>query len=196
MLNEEYDNTFETFEILELNDSNKNLDSEVKDVDEVEKNIEMNKEVNIKLYYETLDEHCENLERYSDEILTLYNQIKKNYENLTLDYNNLKKEHEELKYEYSENTIIQSMNDMKNRYEELIRNTVSLVKYNTLEEKYNKLARNCISSITMIDRVYKYLRRIEDNPFYRDAPDFRKIELEMTIISEILQDGLPKKIEF
>ena len=147
-------------------------------------------------YYKSLEEHSENLERYSEDVINMYNELKDKYNNLESKYDKIFKEHEELKYEYSENTIIQSMNDMKNRYEELVKNTISVTKYNSLDDKYNKLAKNSISCITILDRIYKYIRRIDENPFYRDDHDFTKIQLELTIVSEILEDGLPKKIEF
>ena len=55
-----------------------------------------------------------------------YIKLQEDYVKLQEDYVKLQEEYDKLLNDYSENVIIQSMNDMKQKYDTLLRSTVSL----------------------------------------------------------------------
>ena len=74
-------------------------------------------------------------------------------------YSELLKEHNKLKHEYSENVIIQSMNSMKEVYDEKVYEFDLLnEKYNLLNESYNEL-QNFTSNL---ETLYSQLEKSEE----------------------------------
>lgn len=110
--------------------------------------------------------------------------LQKKYDQLELKYNELENEHNLLKHETSENVIIESMNEMKKRYDVMIRNTVSMHKHETLIEKYKDLKKTLIGVEMMIKRILQILRKINIDS---DGHIF-KIEVELNILKEILEE--------
>ncbi len=119
----------------------------------------------------------------NQECVKLYNQLK-------LEYNQLKLEYNQLKLEYSENHIIQSMNDMKEKYERLVSTSIPNHKYQLVLEKYSKLYKHTTSSIVLLDHIGKNIRSIEKMSFIHEIKNLlRKIDLQLTTTKDILQEG-------
>ena len=143
----------------------------------------------MKEYCIELDKHCNKLEEHCDEIKDMYDELKGNYSELS-------KKYAELLNEYSENTIIQSMNDMKNRYNELMIDTISICKYNELQDKYDVVSKNSIANLILLERVFRYLKYIKNNNNYKETDEGLKLELELIMIKEIIEECVPKKLSF
>uniref|UniRef100_A0A6C0H6I8 Uncharacterized protein n=1 Tax=viral metagenome TaxID=1070528 RepID=A0A6C0H6I8_9ZZZZ len=112
------------------------------------------------------------------------------YQTLLTKYNELTEKYEQLQHDYSENTIVESMNDMKRKYEQLIANTVPAYKYTLLSEKYERLSRTFISSEILIDHIIKGLKKLETVSAMDRTNFLYKRQLELLILKEILQDSV------
>lgn len=110
-------------------------------------------------------------------------------------YKYLEDELDDLQNEYSENIIIQSMNEMKIRYDNMIKTTVPVYKYNVLNEKYEKLVKNFAGCSVLIDHIVKLLRSIENETTLRNERKniLLKAELELITVKDILEDSLTIK---
>jgi hypothetical protein len=104
-------------------------------------------------------------------------------------YNCLEKEFVNLQAEYSENVIIQSMNEMKTRYEIMVKSTVPCFKYKLLDEKYNKLIKNYSGCSVLVEYIIKLLQKSESDIINR-KDILLKAELELITIKEILEDSI------
>lgn len=125
----------------------------------------------------------------NNELIELQNQnkeLKRQFDSLNEEYNCLEQEFIKLKTEYSENIIIQSMNEMKTRYDIMIKTTVPSFKYKLLDEKYNNLVKNLVGSCVLIDYVIKLLQKSERDIVNR-KDILLKAELELITIKEILE---------
>lgn len=96
-----------------------------------------------------------------------------------------------LEIEYSENMIIQSMNEMKQRYDTMIKSTVPLYKYKLLTEKHNELIKNYSGCNVLLEHVLKILKSIENNVIC-DKNALFKAELELLTIKDILEGSISK----
>lgn len=121
-------------------------------------------------------------------------KIKIDNENLNKELKVLQEQYEELldKYDlletqYSDNIVIQSMNDMKVKYDNMIKNTIPSYRYNALLNKYNTLLKNNSGSVVLLEHVLKMLKKIENNIMY-DKNILFKAELELLTIKDILED--------
>lgn len=122
----------------------------------------------------------------------------KDFQELTVDYNNLlekfqqlQTEHEDLKTEYQENTIIQSMNEMKERYEQIVNTTVSLFKFNMMEKKFNDLYRTASAASVILDHIKKCLSDLNGKLYSATlVAESLKIESELNLIQELLENCL------
>lgn len=105
-------------------------------------------------------------------------------------YTRLYNKYEELKKEYSENTIIQSMNEMRDRFEELKKDTVSKYKYNLLEEKNRQQNRAINAVLVILENTSKKLRLIdiEMQLPIEIQKDLYRSEIELAIIMELLEN--------
>jgi len=127
-----------------------------------------------------------------------YDNLQIEYSTLTLDREELKKkydelvlQHETLKTEYSENVIIESMNDMKNKYERLLQTSVPNHKYTLLYEKYIRMVKYMTTSSVLLDHTYKLVRQVERLVYTNDIKSIvNKIENEINITRDILEDCL------
>jgi len=105
----------------------------------------------------------------------------KNYDKLLADYNKVCNELEMIKQEYQENTIIQSMNDMKKIYQDqkkLIDKLYDIIDRIHDRNKAIKVMLTTLSQIKRMENIHKY--------------DF-KIKLEF--IQEIVNENLQTKNE-
>lgn len=114
-------------------------------------------------------------------------KLKKELSTLNERYNCLEEEFMKLKKEYSENIIIQSMNEMKTRYDVMIKTTVPSYKYKLLDEKYNKIVKNCLGCSVLIDYIIKLIQKSERDIMNRQDI-LLKAELELITIKEILEN--------
>ena len=119
-----------------------------------------------------------------------YEETKSKYEDVKCMYAQLKNEYDVLTLEYSENTIIQSMNDMKERYEELVNSSVSLYKYEYLEKKWNNMKEKGTTVVVLLDYLASSLRKMEYDINYNSFLDEKKVEFQMIIMKELLEEGL------
>lgn len=134
-----------------------------------------------------------------------YRAMKDNYDNLQIEYSTLKLDHDELqrKYEdlvlehatlkndYTENVIIQSMNDMKDKYERLLQTTVPNHKYNLLYEKYVKIIKYFTTCSILLEHVHKLIRQVERSIYTLETKTVvHKIETEINITRDVLEDCL------
>jgi hypothetical protein len=110
-----------------------------------------------------------------------YQDLENKYSDLEKKYNDLEKNHEQLKHEYTENVIVQSMNDMKQKYEQLQKSTVPLYKYQLINEKYKTFVKNFSGCVVLTEHIIKVLRRDRLNS---------KAESELITLKEILEDTL------
>lgn len=104
-------------------------------------------------------------------------------------YNCLEEEFVKLKKEYSENIIIQSMNEMKTRYDIMIKTTVPSYKYKLLDEKYNTFVKNFSGCSVLIDYIIKLLQKSERDLVNR-KDILLKAELELITVKEILESSI------
>lgn len=118
------------------------------------------------------------------------NNLKTEHEKLKEEFEQLKEEHEQLKYEYSENTIVESMNNMKVQYEELMQTTVPQYKYDRLYDKWQKLYKinNAISVI--ISHTIRSLQKLTERFLYggQNRLELEKIKFELCMVEEIAED--------
>lgn len=118
-----------------------------------------------------------------------YETLQRNYESLKNDYKSLKNDYDRLQNEYSENIIIQSMNEMKERYTRLLQTTVPNFKYKLLCEKYVMLVKQSSACCVFIDYAVKLLKHIEMiRP--NDKNQMLKIEMQLLSIKDLLEDEL------
>ena len=111
------------------------------------------------------------------------------YERLLKKYNNLHKMYTDLQHEYSENVIVQSMNDMKRRYDELMENTVPTYKYNLAVEQKKHMLESIIGSCVIIDHVKRELKKVETETLLDRTNRLFKVQLELIMLKDILKDS-------
>jgi len=120
----------------------------------------------------------------SEDLEIGYDELKKKYKKLQNDY-------VKLQTEYSENVIIQSMNDMKIRYERLIATTVPNYKYTILLEKYNRLIKYFTTCTVLLEHIDKTIRNTDKMHFLQDIKVIvKQIEMEVYTTKTILEEGL------
>jgi hypothetical protein len=102
-------------------------------------------------------------------------------------YTKLLKNYKSLCNEYSENTIIESMNEMKERYEQLQKDTVSIYRYNELDKKYKKQNKVITAIYVIIENTINRLRDMDFNMMYDKQKDIYRCEIELMIILELLE---------
>ena len=131
----------------------------------------------------TLQEKYDSLQTNFDTLQEKYDTLQEKYDNLFNDYNILSEN-------YSENVIIQSMNDMKIKYDNVIKSSVSLYKYQILQEKFTRLIRGFSGCSVLIDHTIKVLKESKNSTFVDKKNLISKAELELITIKEILEDSI------
>lgn len=141
--------------------------------------MESNKEPSI-LEYTSLKQDYEALLNKHDSMILKFKELQLNYDELEEKYN-------ELDENYKENTIIQSMNEMKKKYDSLIINTVPKYRYNLLSNKCEEMSKVFSSVEVIVNHIAKGIKRL-DNHGTIDTNAVYKIQLELLILKEIIQD--------
>lgn len=118
-----------------------------------------------------------------------YNILYEKNQKVIKEYEELDNKYATLVDNYKENTIIQSMNDMKKKYDSLIANTVPNYRYNMLNTKYEELVKVITSLEIFINHISKAVKNLEDTSTY-DSNLVYKIQLELLILKEIIQDAI------
>jgi len=102
-------------------------------------------------------------------------------------YKELEKKYKELEESYKENAIIESMNEMKQQYDHLVLNSISLQRYKHLENKYNQEINKGIAVSVFLDHVLKKLKSCQD--LSTQSSSFNcKLQLEIIMAKELLSD--------
>jgi hypothetical protein len=81
------------------------------------------------------------------------------------------------------------MNEMKTRYDIMIKTTVPTYKFTLLNEKYNKLVKNYSGCSVLVDYIIKLIQKSERDIVNR-KDILLKAELELITIKEILEDSI------
>jgi hypothetical protein len=102
-------------------------------------------------------------------------------------YMKLYNKYKKLNKEFSENTIIQSMNDMKERYEQLERESISIYMYEELEKKYNKQNKVINAVSTILENTSNRLRKLDNFLLIDKQKELYRCEIELAIIYELLE---------
>lgn len=110
-------------------------------------------------------------------------------QNLQKEKDELERKYKKLQHDYSENTIIESMNDMKKRYDHLITSTISKYKYDILAKKSIDQSKKICTTIVLTDHILKRLKILEQYISEGVEMDLYRIEFELLTIKEILDDG-------
>lgn len=125
------------------------------------------------------------------EIKKEYDKLKKEYEKLKRDHVEIKKEHEDLKYDYSENTIIQSMNDMKEKYDELVSKSIPIYRYDYLKKTHDDLKQKASAVMVLIDYLIMAIGKIESRfTIYDGSIDTEKLEYQLSVMKILLEGSL------
>lgn len=117
-----------------------------------------------------------------------YDNLLVDYKELLKNFDKLKKDHDNLKIEYSENMIIQSMNDMKEKYDELVKTTVPTYKYEYIHEKWKNLKQKSQAVIVLLNFLMENIKKMEYDLHYNTILDEKKIEFQMYIMKELLEE--------
>lgn len=128
--------------------------------------------------------------------------LKREHAELKREHATLKQEHAILNQEYAENTIILSMNDMRDRYNELESNykilkeenerlegeTVSLHLYKIQNEKYKGLHSKAWASIILLDYIVNATKQYHNYFMYEGEVDIINLQKQLVVIKELLSD--------
>ena len=117
-----------------------------------------------------------------------YTLLQHNYTKLQNEYTTLQNDFNKLQKDFSENTIIQSMNDMKDQYNQLLAETVPLYRFNLLSNKHKLSEKKINVSSYLIDRILNRLKRIDDDINQELQGDLYKAEFELSTVKEILEE--------
>lgn len=126
-----------------------------------------------------------------EDIQKKYDILNKRYEVLKQEYDNLVKSHDQLKNDYAENTIIQSMNEMKDRYNRLLQTSVPNHKYELINNKYTKMLKYENACSVVLEHVSKLILQVTNNVYSMDTKKLlNKIESEINITRDLLDDRI------
>lgn len=110
---------------------------------------------------------------------TITNSLQNDYSNLKQEYLDLHEKYTKLLNETSENTVLQSMNDMKVQYQELLKNMVSKDKYEDLLIEYQGLYSTIHGLKILIQNINKHVRTSDTVVYMR-----------IKILKEIINDAI------
>jgi hypothetical protein len=127
----------------------------------------------------------------NDKLQEQNENLKEKYDELKIKYDELKEKHETLQNEYSENVIIQSMNEMKDRYERLVQSSIPNYKYNLLYERYTKIIKCFTACSVLLDYIYKQVKQVDRVVHNTETKQgLHKIEMDLTTTKNILEESL------
>jgi hypothetical protein len=120
-----------------------------------------------------------------------YDTLSKQHATLQTEHATLQTQHAKLQTEFSENVIIQSMNEMKDRYERLVQSSVPNHKYNLLYERFTKIIKYFTACSVLLDYIYKQVKQFDRLVYNTDMKQsLQKIEMDITTTKNILEEGL------
>ena len=112
----------------------------------------------------------------------------KECEKINKKLDNLKKEYDNLENQFNENTIIQSMADMKDEYITLSntldfykRNSVPSIRYETILSKYNKSIEVLNCSTTILKQMEYITEKVKTDKRY-----LSKLEMYILVLNDII----------
>lgn len=108
----------------------------------------------------------------TDEILVKYKELLSKYDKLV----------EECK----DNVVMESMNEMKTKYDNMLKNTVPTYKYNALTKKYEVAYTTLISCGVIIDHVSKAIKGLETR---YDKSKILQAQLELVMLRDIIDES-------
>jgi len=122
---------------------------------------------------------------------TEYATLKTEYATLKTEHATLKTEYATLKNEYSENVIIQSMDDMKQRYDRLMQSTVPKHKYTLVYDKYSRMVKYFSGCSVLIDHILKSVKKLNRTLYNQDTKHIiNGIEMELITTRDILEESI------
>jgi hypothetical protein len=101
-------------------------------------------------------------------------------------YNELLNKYEKLVEECKDNVVLESMNEMKTKYDNMLKNTVPTYKYNALTKKYEVAYTTLISCGVIIDHVSKVIKGL-DNRY--DRSKVLQAQLELVMLRDIIDES-------
>lgn len=101
------------------------------------------------------------------------------------------RELEKLKDEFSENTIIQSMNSMKEQYEELLETSIPKMKYDLVYENWRTLYKTNNACATILEHTINRINKLIEKFLYggTNRIELNRINVELGIIKDILEEN-------
>ena len=136
-------------------------------------------------------QHENNLASSYGSLHEKYSTLKADHAKLKADHETLKTEHATLKTEYSENVIIQSMNDMKQRYDRLMQSTVPKHKYTLVYDKYSRMVKYFSACSILIEHILKTITKLNRTLYNQDTKHIiNKIESELITTRDILEESI------
>jgi hypothetical protein len=140
----------------------------------------MNTNTNIKKYEK------QDFEKLYKDYITLH----ENFLDLEKKYLELNMQHSNLVEEFKENVIIQSMQEMKERYERILKTYVPKIKHDILSEKYLKLLKTSSGCTVLLDHATNLLSQAEKS-YPSDYRNYiNKINIDISIVKDILEDSI------
>ena len=114
--------------------------------------------------------------------------LKRDHSKLQNDYSQLRSDHSQLQSDYSENVIIQSMKEMKERYDRMLRTTVHISKYDLLNKNYNNLIKTFSGCTVLLEHSKKKVKELVNfyNPEYKS--NIYKLQSELETIKDIIEN--------
>jgi hypothetical protein len=106
---------------------------------------------------------------------------------LQIKYDELLKKYDDLLEECKENVIMESMNEMKHKYNDLVKHTVPVYKYNLLTKKYEVTYTTLLSCGAIIDHIAKVLKGLETR---YDTSKILQAQLELIMLKDIINESL------
>jgi hypothetical protein len=131
-----------------------------------------------------LEQEYETLVQAHKTLVEDHKTLEEDYTILEQAHKTLEQAHKTLEEEFKENSIIESMNEMKERYDAMIMNTISLNRYKHLEAKYNQQSHKCIAVSVFLDHILKTLKTMDVTA---TNTQYCKIQLEIMIAKELLE---------
>ena len=132
------------------------------------------------------------LKRDYDQLNKEYEILNENYNILYEKYNSLNIENEKLKEEFKENTIIQSMNEMKDRYDRLLRSSVTKTKYEVLNDKHMKVLKVNSACTVILEQIDNLLLDSIDKVY---TPEYKNSIERIKQYNDLIKDLLMNNIK-
>lgn len=144
-----------------------------------------------KTEYTNLQEEYATLKTEHATLKKEHTTLKKDHATLKTEYITLKNEYITLKNEYSENVIIQSMDDMKQRYDRLMQSTVPKHKYTLVYDKYSRMVKYFSGCSVLIDHILKSVKKLNRTLYNQDTKHIiNGIEMELITTRDILEESI------